>query len=68
VAKFETARIERLPERQGEHRSPLSIELWQTSDGWRWAIPGGSRRFSEVFPTRDAAIEAARQRDGMGPL
>jgi hypothetical protein len=68
VAKFETAWIERLPDRQGEHRPPLSIELWQRPDGWRWGIPGGSRRFSEAFPTRDVAIGEARVRDGMGPV
>ena len=67
MAKFETTWIERLPGSQREHRFPLSIELWQTSDGWRWAIPGGSRRFSEPFPTREAAIEGARQKDGLGP-
>jgi hypothetical protein len=68
VAKFETAWIERLPGRQGEHRSRLSIELWQGLDGWRWSIPNGARRFSEPFPTREAAIEEARLRDGLGPV
>ena len=60
MAKFETAWIERLRGPHGEHRSPLWIELWQVSDGWRWAIPGVARRFSGVFPTREAAIEEAR--------
>ena len=68
MAKFETAWIERLPGPLGEHRSPLSIELWQVTDGWRWAIPGVARRFSRLFPTREAAIEEARQRDGLGPV
>jgi hypothetical protein len=45
----------------------LSIELWQVSDGWRWAVPGDERRFSEPLPTREAAIDEPRLRDGKGP-
>jgi hypothetical protein len=68
VAKFETAWIERLPGHRLRRGTPLSIELWQASDGWRWTLPGGARRFSEPFPTREAAIEDARLRDSQEPV
>jgi hypothetical protein len=68
MENVETVWIDRIPSRHGKRRGRLCIKLWQSPDGWRWTICDGPQRGSEPLPTREAAIEAARQRDGLGPV
>ena len=48
-------------------RSDFMIAIWAERLGWRWAIPGDATGFSEPYPTREAAIDAARSREGRPP-
>ncbi len=38
-----------------------------SNEGVRWNILGSRALFSELYPTREAAIQAARLRDGLEP-
>jgi hypothetical protein len=67
VALILPVRIDRTPGKSGKARPPFTIELWDSPEGWRWKVPGGSARFSDPYPTREAATDAACSRDGLGP-
>jgi hypothetical protein len=67
MAYLDNVEVDRPPTKQGWPRAPLRIQLMLSNEGVRWNILGGRALFSELYPTREAAIQAARLRDGLGP-
>jgi hypothetical protein len=64
---LDTVEVDRPPTKQGWPRAPLRIQLMLSNQGARWNILGGRASFSQLYPTREAAIQAARLRDGLEP-
>ncbi len=63
----ETIRIERTSSRTGKPLGSFLIEVWQSGPGWHWHPTTGKAAPSVAYPTREAAIGAARLRDGLDP-
>jgi hypothetical protein len=67
MAYLDTVEVHRPPAMQGWPRAPLRIQLMHSNEGVRWNILRGRSQFSQLYPTREAAIQAARLRDGLEP-
>jgi hypothetical protein len=55
-----------LPYRQ-KSRGTFLVDIWQVDDDWHWCLTNGKRAPSNAYPTREAAIAAARSKNGLDP-
>jgi hypothetical protein len=58
--------IQRAATARGKDRVAFSVDVWESEKGWHWKLPNDTKA-SAPYRTRAAAVEAARERDGLRP-